>query len=134
MTASVASPHPVRRAPWALWTALLAMLLALQASAGATRPAAYLESGVIAAKLVQPAPLAAQFRDTGHTLKAGGQRLSAAKSLADQDGAAPPLQSGAPALIAAPVAGGALYAGGASAPCGDALDRANRARAPPLSA
>lgn len=110
------------------------MLLALQASAGAIRPAALVEAGAVAAKLVQPAPLAAQFRDTGHALKATGQRLTASKPHDDQDGAPPPLPSAAPALIAVPAAGSTQYADGASARRGDALDRANRARAPPLAA
>ena len=74
MTAPAASPQTSRRAPWALWTTLLAMLLAIQVSAGAIRPTALVESGALAAKLTLPAPLAAQFRDTGHALKAAPRR------------------------------------------------------------
>lgn len=134
MTAPAASSHTARRAPWALWTTLLAMLLALQVSASAIRPAALADAGAVAAKLVQPAPLAAQFRDTGHALKAAGQRLNTAKPQDDRDGAAPPLPSHTLAAILPARASGLLHATCANARRGDALAGAYRARAPPLAA
>lgn len=134
MTAPAPALQTTRRAPWALWTTLLAMLLALQVSAGAIRPAVLAESGAIAAKLVQPAPLAAQFRDTGHALKAAGQRLNATKPQDDRDGVAPPLPSRTLAAIIPATAGDLLPAASANARRGDALASAYRARAPPLAA
>ena len=134
MIAPAAPPHAARRSPWALWTTLLAMLLALQASAGAIRPAAAIEAGTIAAKLTLPAPFAAQFRETGHALKAAGQRLNAAKPDDGHDGPAPPLPSGIAAL-AVPAAQSGLHApSGITAPRGDTAARAYRARAPPRAA
>jgi hypothetical protein len=134
MNAPAASPQAARRAPWALWTTLLAMLLALQASVGAIRPAAAIETGTIAAKLTLPAPFAAQFRETGHALKAAGQRLNAAKPDDGHDGPTPPLPSGIAAL-AVPVVQSGLYApSGATAPPSDTAARAYRARAPPRAA
>lgn len=134
MTAPMASQQTSRRAPWAFWTALLAMLLALQASTGAIRPAALVESGAIAAKLTLPAPLAAQFRDTGHALKAAGQRLNAAKPQDGPDGAAPPLPSRTFGAFAPATASDLLHAASANAPRGDVSSRTYRARAPPLAA
>jgi hypothetical protein len=134
MTAPAASPQTSRRAPWALWTTLLAMLLALQASAGTIRPAAAIEAGAIAAKLTLPAPFAAQFRETGHALKAAGQRLNAAKPDDDHDGATPPLPSGIAALAIPAAQTGLHTPSGATAPRGDTAARAYRARAPPRAA
>jgi hypothetical protein len=134
MTAPAASPHTARRAPWALWTTLLAMLLAVQASAGAIRPAAAIEAGTIAAKLTLPAPYAAQFRDTGHALKAAGQRLNAARPDGANDGATPPLPSGIAALVIPPAQAGPHALFGATAPHGDTAASAYRARAPPRAA
>ncbi|WP_447724100.1 hypothetical protein [Sphingomonas koreensis] len=134
MTPPPAFQQTVRRAPWALWTTLLAMLLAVQASAGAIRPAALIESGAVAAKLTLPAPLAAQFRETGHALKAAGQRLSAARPHDGQDGGAPPLPSHSLA-VAAPAAQDDLrYFTPAVASRGDSVAGPYRARAPPLRA
>ncbi len=67
------------------------MLLAVQASVGAIRPATLAETGTVTARLPLPAPLAAQFRDTGHALEAAGQRLHAGKPQDIQDGGATPL-------------------------------------------
>lgn len=134
MTAPAASIQTNRRAPWALWTALLAILLAVQASAGAIRPAAVIETGAVAAKLTLPAPLAAQFRDTGHALKAAGQRLNAAKPGDDQDGTSPPLPSGILALVA-PATGAELRpVSGPFAARSGITATAYRARAPPRAA
>ena len=130
MTPPAASPHLARRTPWALWTALLAMLLALQASAGATRPAALAESGAVAAKLTLPAPLAAQLREPGHVLKASAQRPSVAKPQNGHDGA-PPLPAQAAALSAPLARAHIHFARPADAVPGESTTRAYRARAPP---
>lgn len=132
MTAPAASQQTSRRAPWAWWTTLLAMLLAVQVSAGAIRPATLIESGAIAAKLTLPAPLAAQFRDTGHALKAAGQRLNAARPGDGHDGPAPPLLALNPALAAPILAADPLYTRPGAAPRSTIASGANRARAPPL--
>ena len=121
-----------RRAPWALWTTLLAMLLAIQVSAGAIRPAALLDSGAAAAKLTLPAPLAAQFRDTAHTLKAAGQRLSTAKPQDGQDGSTPPIPAFSLAVAAPALAADPLDTPLSAGPHGAGPSGANRARAPPL--
>jgi hypothetical protein len=134
MTVPAASPQTGRRAPWALWTTLLAMLLALQVSAGAIRPAALVESGAVAAKLTLPAPLIAQFRDTGHALKAAGQRLNPAKLHDDQDGGTPPLPSRIVAIGAPAADGTTRHIVGGHAPRGDSADGLYRARAPPRAA
>lgn len=133
MTAPAASPQTSRRAPWALWTTLLAMLLAIQVSAGAIRPTALVESGALAAKLTLPAPLAAQFRDTGHALKAAGQRLNAARPGDILDDTPPPLPASGAALPAPTLADGPRHAVLSAAPHGAAPSGANRARAPPLA-
>lgn len=132
MTTPAAPQQTSRRAPWALWTALLAMLLALQASTGAIRPAAVIESGVVAAKLTLPAPLAAQFRDTGPALKAATQRLSTARPNDGHDGAPPPIPSHSLALAAPATESDLRHVVGAIASYGDTGPRAYRARAPPL--
>jgi len=126
-----ASQQTSRRAPWAFWTALLAMLLAVQASAGAIRPATLAESGAVAAKLTLPAPLAAQFRDTGHALKAAGQRFNAAKPHDDRNGAAPPLPSHALAIAPPTARSEAHHAASGVAPSGVGTVGLYRARAPP---
>lgn len=127
------TPPAASSRPWALWTTLLAILLALQASAGAIRPSALADAGAVAAKLTLPAPLTAQLREPGQALKAAGQRHNAAKPDDGQDGT-PPL----PAYIAsirAPAIAATLRhrlsdrTGQAVAPAS-----AYHARAPPLSA
>lgn len=133
MTAPAASPNAARRAPWALWTTLLAMLLALQVSAGAIRPTALIETGTVAAKLTLPAPLAAQFRDTGPALKAAGQRLSAAKPYDDRDGTTPPLAPHIPAIAFRAAVDDVRYVSAAGAQRGNSPATAYRARAPPLA-
>lgn len=134
MTAPAASPQTSHRAPWALWTTLLAMLLAVQASAGAIRAAALVDSATVAAKLALPAPLAAQFRDTSPALKAAGQRLSPARLHDGHDGAAPPLPAiGAPLPVPVSAARPSFADFGAT-PHHTARSGANRARAPPLAA
>jgi len=135
MTVPAASPQTGRRAPWALWTTLLAMLLALQVSAGAIRPTAPIESGAVAAKLTLPAPLIAQFRDTAHALKAAGQRLNAAKPHDDRDGATPPLLPSRTFAAAAPAVESDLrYFSRVDAHRDGTAASAYRARAPPLAA
>lgn len=134
MTPQPASQHLPRRAPWALWTTLLAMLLALQVSVGAIRPATLAEAGAVAAKLTLPAPLAAQFRDTGHALKATGHRLNILKSHDNHDGGAPPLPSHALAFVSPVAVGDLRHVYDVSARRGDAPASAYRARAPPLLA
>lgn len=133
MTAPAASPNAARRAPWALWTTLLAMLLALQVSAGAIRPAALIETGTVAAKLTLPAPLAAQFRDTGPALKAAAQRLNAAKPQDGSDGGTPPLPALGAALPAPGLSASRPHLSLISAAYAAVLSGANRARAPPLA-
>lgn len=133
MTAPATSPQTSHRAPWVLWTTLLAMLLAVQVSVGAIRPAALIESGAAAAKLTLPAPLAAQFRDTAHTLKAAGQRLSAAKPQDGQDGSTPPIPAFSLAVAAPALAADPLHTPLSAAPHGAGPSGANRARAPPLA-
>jgi hypothetical protein len=133
MTAPAASLHTARRAPWALWTTLLAMLLAVQVSAGTIRPAALVETGAVAAKLTLPLPLAAQFRDTGHALKAAGQRPNAARPGDGHDGAAPPLLALSAAVAAPILAADPLYTRPGAAPRSTVASGANRARAPPLA-
>lgn len=129
MTPMAAFPQPVRRSPWTLWATLLAMLLALQASAGAIRPPALGESGAAAAKLTLPAPLAAQLRESGQVLKAAAQRLNAAKPHDDHD-AAPPLPAHA-GFAASAAAGPPAYRFRDDTPRGTAGTGAYRARAPP---
>ena len=126
---SPAASAPARR-PWALWTAFLAILLALQASAGAIRPATLAETGAVAAKLTFPAPFAAQLRETGPVLKAAAQRPGAANPQ-NGHGSVPPL----PAHSAVPPAGfapaPARYTIPDDAGPGHSAARAYRARAPP---
>lgn len=131
MTAPAASPQMSRRAPWALWTTLLAMLLAVQASAGAIRPAALAETGAVAARLTLPAPLAAQFRDTGHALKAAGQRLHAGKPQDIQDGGTPPLPAHRFAIPGPAGANEPLHPSETGTRSGDSSASPYRARAPP---
>jgi hypothetical protein len=134
MAAPAAFPHSVRRAPWALWTALLAMLLALQVSMGAIRPATLAEAGAVAAELTLPAPLAAQFRDTGHALKAAGQRINTLKSHDNHDDGPPSLPPHDLAFASPLAVGDVRHVYDAGARRGDAPANAYRARAPPLLA
>ncbi|WP_343518748.1 hypothetical protein [Sphingomonas sp.] len=124
------TPTAASSRPWALWTTLLAMLLAVQASAGAIRPAALADSGLIAAKLTLPAPLAAQLRESGQALKAAGQRLTA-RPPDGHDGATPPLPVRALAFAAPTDANELLQADRPSARHGESGASAYCARAPP---
>lgn len=134
MTGPAALPQHSRRTPWALWTTLLALLLALQASAGTIRPASFLETGAVAAKLVLPAPLSGQFRDAGHAIKAAAQRLNAARPHEAQDGATPPLPAPVFAVAAPAAVRGPAYPADISAYRGHSAASPYRARAPPFSA
>lgn len=111
------------------------MLLALQAPAGAIRPAALADTGAIAAKPTLPAPLTARFRDTGHALKAATQHLNAAKPSDGYDGA-PPLPSGIPALAVPAMEAGLRYLSGPAAPRSSSSSKASvyRSRASPRAA
>lgn len=131
MTAPAASLQTSRRL-WAVWTTLLAMLLAIQVSAGAIRPVALVESGAVATKLTLPAPLAAQFRDTGQALKAAGQRFNTARPLDGHDGSTPPLPTFTIAIAAPVPAADPHDASLGITPHGAGTSGANRARAPPL--
>lgn len=127
---SPAAPSRNAAAAWRLWTALLGMLLALQLSAGAVRPATLAETGTVAAKLNLPAPLAAQLRETGQALKAAAQRPGPA-SPQDGPGGTPPLPARATALPARLASAHVHFARPADIGPGDSATRAYRARAPP---
>ena len=134
MMPPAASPRNARTTPWGLWTTLLAMLLALQLSAGAIPRAAVAEAGTAAAKLTLPTPLATQLRESGQAIKATAQRASTARPYEGQDGGVPPLPANPATLIPAPALAALHRIAPAHAEPRESIARAYRARAPPRHA
>ena len=134
MTPPAAPSRNARTAPLGLWTTLLAILLALQLSAGAIPRAAIAEAGTAAAKLTLPTPLASQLRESGQAIKATAQRASTARPHEGQDGGVPPLPANAATLIPARALAVPHRIAPAHAGPRESIARAYRARAPPRHA